>query len=649
MSHVSTPAAPLPQHAIAPEPARRRDGARGPLAVGALGVVFGDIGTSPLYSLQTVFSLDHNKVEPTQADVYGVISLVFWVITIIVTLKYVLLVMRADNDGEGGILALVALLSGRLHGRRRLVAVAILLGIVGAGLFYGDSVITPAISVLSAIEGLELVTPHAGQWVLPAAIVVLTALFAVQRFGTERVGKAFGPVMLVWFAVIALLGVPHILAHPQILAAMSPHHAVAFAVERPFIAFVAMGAIVLCITGAEALYADMGHFGAGPIRLSWFAVVLPSLLLNYFGQGAMILGDPNTARNPFFHLAPDWARLPLVLLATAATVIASQSVISGAFSVSRQASRLRLLPRLNVRHTSKEEGGQIYIGSINWILYLGVLILILVFQSSERLATAYGLAVTGTLLLTTVLFLFTARNLWRWPAWKMLPVTIGVGGLEVVILAANATKITSGGWIPLLIAGIVIGVMLTWRVGWQARSSARAALEGPLDDFVQMVRATTWNRVPGVAVFPHPDRLTTPLALKANLEFNHALHESVIIVSIVNDTVPHVRHVDRITVHDLGCDDDGIVHVSYRVGFNDSQDIPKALTWAVGKSSELDFDPAEACYFLSILRVSADEKSKLPRFGRRLFMWLAANEASRTDVFHLPPERTVVMGAATLV
>ncbi|WP_418082051.1 potassium transporter Kup [Tessaracoccus aquimaris] len=632
-----------------PEPDKPRDGAKVPLAVGALGVVFGDIGTSPLYSLQTVFSLDHNAVEPTPADVYGVISLVFWVVTIIVTAKYVLLVMRADNDGEGGILALVALLRGRLRGRKKLVAVATILGIIGAGLFYGDSVITPAISVMSAFEGLDLVTPKAAEWVLPAAILVLTALFAVQRFGTSKVGRTFGPIMLVWFIVIAVLGVPHILDHPEILAAISPHHALFFAAERPLIAFIAMGAIVLCITGAEALYADMGHFGAGPIRLSWFAVVFPCLILNYFGQGAMILGDPATSASPFFHLAPEWARVPLVLLATAATVIASQSVISGAFSVSRQASRLRLLPRLNVRHTSKEESGQIYIASINWILFVGVLVLIAVFQSSERLATAYGLAVTGTLLLTTVLFLFTARFLWHWPAWKMLPVTILIGGVELVIFAANVTKIASGGWIPLLIAGIVIVVMLTWQVGWRARAQARAALEGPLDDFVQEIRTAKLNRVPGVAVFPHPDRETTPLALRDNLEFNNALHEKVIIVSIVNDTVPHVRHVDRVSVHDLGYDDDGIVHVSYRVGFNDSQDIPKALTWALGKSPELEFNPDEARYFLSILRVTASEQSKLPRFGRRLFLWLASNEASRTNVFHLPPERTVVMGAETLV
>ena len=646
---VTTHAPPAARHGIPPEPENPRDGALAPLALGALGVVFGDIGTSPLYSLQTVFSLDHNAVRPDRADVLGVISLVFWVITIIVTFKYVLLVMRADNEGEGGILALVALLRGKLRGKGQLVTVATILGIIGAGLFYGDSLITPAISVMSAIEGLELVTPQAATWVLPAALAILTVLFFAQKYGTAKVGRAFGPVMLVWFAVIAIMGVPQIVANPSILAAISPTYAVAFAIERPFIAFIALGAVVLCITGAEALYADMGHFGARPIRLGWFALVFPALVLNYFGQGAMILRDPSKVDNPFFHLAPDWARIPLVVLATLATVIASQAVISGAFSVSRQASRLGLLPRLKVVHTSKEEGGQIYIASINWILYLGVVVLVMVFQSSEKLATAYGLAVTGTLLLTTVLFLFTARFVWHWPAWKMLPVTAILGGTELVILAANVTKIASGGWIPLVIAAVVIVLMLSWRLGSRARSEARAALEGPLDEFVEAIRTRHVPRVPGVAVFPHPNRSTTPLALRDNLEFNHSLHERVIIVSVVNDVVPHVRHVDRVSVNDLGYDDDGIVHVSYRIGFNDSQNIPQALRWAHGKSPELDFNADEAYYFLSVLRVTVGAPTRLPWWSKRVFLWLASNEASRTHVFHLPLERTVVMGAETRV
>ena len=384
------------------------------LALAAMGVVFGDIGTSPLYALQTVFSIDHNAVEPSRLDVFGIISLVFWSILAIVSVKYVLLVMRADNDGEGGILALVALLRHKLRGRTRLLSTVTIMGVVGAALFYGDSVITPAISVMSAIEGLDLVTPDAHSYVLPASVLILTMLFVAQRFGTEKVGRAFGPVMVLWFGALAALGVPQIVANPEILLAMSPHHALEFAISRPGIAFIAMGAVVLCITGAEALYADMGHFGPRPIRLSWFAVVLPCLMLNYFGQGAMILADPSTVASPFFHLAPGWARVPLVILATAATIIASQAVISGAFSVSQQAARLRLLPRLNVRHTSKAEGGQIYIGSINWLLYVGVVVLIATFQSSERLATAYGIAVTGTLMLTTTLFLFLAHHVWRW-------------------------------------------------------------------------------------------------------------------------------------------------------------------------------------------------------------------------------------------
>lgn len=629
-----------------PGPAEPGQNGKQPLpamALTALGVVFGDLGTSPLYSLQTVFSLDHNAVEPTPEDVYGVISLVFWTLTMIVTIKYALLVMRADNDGEGGILALVALLRHKLQGRTKLLGAVTIMGILGAGLFYGDSVITPAISVLSAIEGLDLVTDKAHLFILPAAIIILTVLFIGQRFGTEKVGRAFGPVMAIWFVTIAVLGVPSIIGHPEILLAASPHHAFGFMLSRPIIAFIAMGAVVLCITGAEALYADMGHFGPGPIRFSWFVVVMPCLLLNYFGQGAMILHNPATIDSPFFHLAPGWARIPLVILATLATVIASQAVISGAFSVSQQAARLRLVPRLAVKHTSKQEGGQIYIGSINWILYIGVLVLIVVFQSSERLATAYGLAVTGTLILTTTIFLFLAHHVWRWAPWRLIVIGVAIGGLELIYLGANVLKLLSGGWIPLVIATVVIVIMTTWMYGQAKREEVREALEGPLDEFIKRLRSDPVQRVPGVAVFPHPDRPTTPLALRENVEFNHVLHETIVIVSIVNENVPHIRHVDRAAVTDLGYSDDGIVHVRYHVGFNDSQDIPKAIEWAMGKVPEMNFDPNEARYFLSILRVA---QTGLKRTWRgRLFIWLASKEANRTVVFHLPAERTIIMGA----
>lgn len=620
-------------------------GAVGGLALTALGVVFGDIGTSPLYSLQTVFSAEHNAVAPTREDVFGVVSMVFWAITIVVSYCYCYLMMKADNEGEGGILSLVAMLRRTLASRPKLVGIALTMGILGASLFYGDSVITPAISVMSAIEGLAVVDPSFQSLVLPLSLIVLTVLFSAQRFGTAAVGRLFGPVMCLWFVTLAALGLPHLLSRPEILGAISPHHALAFAIARPGVAFIAMGAVVLTVTGVEALYADMGHFGPKPIRLAWFCLVFPSLVIAYMGMGAMILSDPRTIDNPFFHLAPDWARIPLVVLATLATVIASQAVISGAFSVSRQAVRAGLLPRLNVKHTSKQEGGQIYIGSINWILFMGVLLLIGVFQSSYALASAYGLAVTGTLLLEITIFLMLAHFVWR-----VHPVKIGIAlvlivGIELVFFLANVAKILHGGWLPLLIAGTIVTIMMTWRRGSSEVAERRAIIEGPLAEFIDLVREGHVRRVPGLAVFPHPDAKTVPLALRQNLEFNHVLHEHVAIVTIINENVPHIRHVDRALVNDLGYADDGIVHISYRVGFNDSQFVPKALAWAQGKTPEMDLDPSEARYFLSSLRLQPRDVPTLrPRWRRQIFLWLSRNAAQRTQDFHLPAERTIVIG-----
>ncbi|MCH8626549.1 potassium transporter Kup [Arsenicicoccus piscis] len=619
----------------------------GPLTLGALGVVFGDIGTSPLYSLQTVFSIEHNTVEPTHQDVYGVISLVFWSITVVVSIKYVAFILRADNDGEGGILALAALLRSKLGSDRHTTAVVLLLGIVGAALFYGDSVITPAISVMSAVEGLEVANPGFASWVLPCSVGILAVLFVVQRFGTEVVGRAFGPVMVCWFVLLAVLGVPHIAQHPEILRSVSPTYAILFGIDRPWVAFVAMGAVVLTITGAEALYADMGHFGARPIRLAWFGLVFPSLLLNYLGQGAMMLHDPSTVANPFFSLAPSWATVPLVVLATLATVIASQAVISGAFSVSRQAVRLGLLPRLTVNHTSREEGGQIYVPAINWLLFGGVLLLVGVFQASARLATAYGLAVTGTLLLTTGLFLLLAHHVWGWATWKLALFAVVIGGAELTFFAANLTKLVTGGWLPLLIAAGVVVVMTTWRTGAKLVTERRVELEGPLTGFIEEVNEHKVRRVPGLAVYPHPTLETTPLALRANTDFNQVLHEHVVILRIVNEDVPHIRHVDRISVDDLGHEDDGIFAVSVRLGFNDDQDIPKALRLAAPQlvESEMKVDVAQARYFLSAITVHRGVRPELPRWRQALFVAMAHNAANRVRVFHLPPDRTVAMGA----
>jgi KUP system potassium uptake protein len=627
-----------------PEDPRPRQGTRAVLTLGALGVVFGDIGTSPLYSLQTAFSIEHNTVLPTPVDVLGIISMVFWSITILVSLKYVALVMRADNDGEGGILALVALLRQKL-GDKRTLATATLLGMFGVALFYGDSVITPAISVMSSMEGLVVFNPSLVAFVLPVSVLILTALFAIQRYGTHLVGQAFGPAMAVWFVVLAILGLPHIIQYPKILAALSPTYAIAFLVEHPVTAFIALGAVVLTVTGAEALYADMGHFGAGPIRTAWFALVFPCLTINYFGQGAMILHDPTTIDNPFFHLAPSWATIPLVVLATVATVIASQAVISGTYSASRQAMLLDVMPRLRVRHTSREEGGQIYLPAVNWILFGGVLLLITVFQSSTRLATAYGLAVSGTLILTSLLYLLLARAVWRWPLWRVLGFGVVILGVEVVFLSANLIKVLSGGWLPLLIAAVMVTLMITWRDGLAVLQQRRTEIEGPLTDFVDYVHRTGITRVPGLAVVPHPNSTTTPLALRTNVDFNQVLHEHVVIVQIVIENVPHIRHVDRVTIQDLGDTADGIVHVCVRVGFADSQDVPKGLALAIGKSPELDIDPEEAHYFLSLLDVHATGHEGMRAWRKRLFVWMAHATANRTEDLHLPLERTIVIGA----
>jgi KUP system potassium uptake protein len=614
------------------------------LSLGALGVVFGDIGTSPLYALQTVFSIDNGAVRPVPADVYGVLSLVFWSILLIVSVKYVVFVMRAGNDGEGGIMALAALIRRRVTGRPRLVTVAVLLGVIGASLFFGDSVITPAISVLSAVEGIQIISPGVHGAVLPIGVAILIVLFLVQRFGTHRVGGLFGPVMLLWFLTLAVLGIPQIVTHPGVLRSLSPTYAFAFIVDRPFVAFIAMGAVVLAITGAEALYADMGHFGRPPISRAWFAVVFPALTLNYLGQGALILHQPTAVANPFFLLAPGWATTPLVVLATVATVIASQSVISGAFSMSRQAIQLGFLPQLTVRHTSAQESGQIYVPAINWLLLGGVLILTVTFGSSQSLATAYGLAVTGTFLLTTALFLVLAGSVWHWQRWQLVLVGIVFGGLELLFLAGNLTKVVRGGWLPLLLGALVVTVMLTWQRGRRVITTRRAAMEGTLTEFVEELHQRPLTRVRGTAVFPHPNKETVPLALRANAEFNGVVHEHVVIVSIVAENVPHVSRNERLSVDSLEHSDDGIVHLAVRFGFQDDQDIPAALRDAFMLTSELDFDPDAAFYFMSRITIEPGPETGLPAWQKRLFIGLAHNAASPAMYFKLPVNRTVVMG-----
>ncbi|WP_407657328.1 potassium transporter Kup [Jatrophihabitans endophyticus] len=594
--------------------------------------------------MQTVFSLDGGTIKPNSGDVYGIISLVFWSITIVVSIKYVAFVMRADNDGEGGVMALAAL-ARRFAGDGRLVGFSLLLGVFGASLFFGDSVITPAISVLSAVEGLEVASPGLADAVVPIALVIIVVLFVVQRFGTHTVGRFFGPVMLLWFLVLAVTGLPHVIANPAILRALSPTYIGAFVADHPFLAFIALGAVVLSITGAEALYADMGHFGRAPIRRSWFVVVFPCLTVNYLGQGAMVLDDAHTISNPFFLLGPSWARIPLVVLATLATVIASQAVISGAFSIARQAVRLGFLPNLTVRHTSTRESGQIYVPAINWLLFASVLTLVVAFESSQRLATLYGFAVTGTFLIDTTLFLVVAATMWRWARWKLVTVGVVFGVVELAYFGANATKILSGGWLPLLIAAVISTVMTTWQAGRRIVTDRRRELEGPLQAFVDELHEKQLHRVPGTAVFPHPTKETTPLALRQNVEFNQVLHDTVILVSVRSENVPYISPDERITVDPLVHQDDGITHIDVRFGFQDDQDIPEMLRQAVGMTDELDFDPETASYFLSRLSIERGEADGLATWRKRLFIGLAHNAANPAMNFGLPIDRTTVMGA----
>ncbi|MFJ4294919.1 potassium transporter Kup [Curtobacterium sp. NPDC089689] len=630
------------------------DGGHGPakgiaaLALAALGVVFGDIGTSPLYALRTVFTIDGGIVKANQEDVYGVISMMFWSVTVIVSIKYVLVLMRADNNGEGGVMALAAL-ARRLYAKRRGGAtIFLVIGIVGVSLFYGDSVITPAVSVLSAVEGLQTAAPSIEHLIVPIAAVILIVLFAVQRFGTGKVGNLFGPVMLLWFVVIAAAGVPHILAHPGVLQGLSPTWAISFLIAHPYITFVAMGAVVLVITGAEALYADMGHFGRKPILRAWFFVVFPALVLNYLGQASLVLRDPSAAKDPFFLLFPSGLQLPVVILATAATVIASQAVISGAFSLSRQAVQLGLLPPLTIRQTSREEGGQIYLPAVNLLLFIGVLAVMLTFRSSASLATAYGVSVTGALVVDTLLLLLVVKPLWQWATWKLVLAAVVFGGLELTFLAGNLSKIVHGGWVPLLIALAVITLMTTWRRGRQLVQEERKEREGSLADFIEKINTKGIPRVQGIAIFPHPNKETTPLALRANVEHNHVVHRTVIIVSVITANVPHVPHAKAFFRDDLGYEDDGIDHITIKFGFSDDQDLPRALHAAcLAEVLELDPDEMEkASYFISrgALRPQPGNRGMVS-WRKKLFVGLAHNAADPAARFGLPAQRTVTMGS----
>lgn len=636
-----------PTPSPASRPSRRQLG-MATLALGALGIVFGDIGTSPLYALQTVFAADHQAVKPTEGDVFGVISLVFWSITLIVSIEFVLFIMRADNDGEGGILALIAKVEGAPLRSHRAKAVLIGLGMFGVALFYGDGIITPAISVLSAVEGVEVVAPSLASLVLPVTIAILVGIFAIQRFGTHVIGRVFGPVMLVWFGVIAAAGLGRVVAHPAIIKALSPRHGVEFFTAHPGIAFISLGAIVLTITGAEALYADMGHFGRKPISRAWFFVVFPALTLNYMGQGSLILANPSAIDSPFFLLIPEWGRIPMVALATVATVIASQSVISGAFSVTRQAVQLGFLPRLTIRHTSAKEIGQVYVPGVNWFLLAAVVALVLGFGSSTALASAYGIAVTGTITVDTLLFLVVVRMLWRKPRWLVALAALVFFTVDLAFLGANLTKVAHGGWFPLTVGAAVFTVLSTWKRGSAQVHAERVKEEGSLRSFVEELRAMAPPavRVPGTAVYLNARRETTPLAMRSGVEHTGALHEAVVIISIETTRAPYVPESERLVVDELGYADDGITHITARYGFQDSPDVPHLLALAAATGLECEVDVEHAVYFLSQVTVTPTDAPGMARWRKRLFVAMSRNAASPVDYFRLPGERTVTLGSA---
>jgi KUP system potassium uptake protein len=619
----------------------------GVLSLGALGVVFGDIGTSPLYALQAAFS-PGNHLRVSQANVLGILSLFFWSLILIVTVKYVLFVMRADNHGEGGVMALMALAGRRAVGRQR--AAVLLLGLVGVGLFYGDGVITPAISVLSAIEGTQVAAPNVHQFVVPLTLIVLTLLFAFQHKGTGRIGDAFGPIMLVWFLTIAALGAQGIARNPSVLRAVDPLNAVSYIGRQPWIAFVSLGAVVLCITGVEALYADMGHFGRVPIATAWLAVALPSLTLCYFGQGALILRDPRVAANPFFHLTSHSLTIPLVLLATIATVIASQAVISGAFSLSQQAIQLGYLPRLHIRHTSEQIRGQIYLPAINWLLYVAIVGVVLGFGSSASLAAAYGIAVTGTMAATSVLAYIVTRRLWHWPAWLALLVIAPLLAIDLTFFASNLLKVHHGGWLPLLLGGALFVLMRTWDRGRQVVTKKRIAEEGPLREFIARLdqRTPRLQTVPGTAIYLTSSTKTTPLALRINVERNHIRHEQIVIFRVEFLDVPHISDVQRCAIDDLGDPNDRVVLVNASFGYRDRPDIPAALRLAAEQTRELR-EPNDATYFLSRITIRPTEQSGMAMWRKRLFSALARNASSPTEYFQLPDDQVVALGSQILI
>ena len=614
------------------------------MALAALGVVYGDIGTSPLYTLKEVFAGNH-PIPLTPENVIGILSLILWSLIIIVSVKYVVFVMRADNRGEGGIMALIALALRDAKGNPRLERIIMLAGLLGAGMFYGDGMVTPAISVLSALEGLDIATPAFRPYVIPLTLLVLFFLFFFQRRGTASVGALFGPIMLIWFSTLAVLGVASLLQNPVVFRALNPAFGLTFLLENRGIAIVAMGAVVLSVTGAEALYADMGHFGRTPIRQAWFSFVLPSLILNYFGQGAMLLADPSTIDNPFYRLAPEWALYPLVGLSTAATVIASQAVISGAFSVTRQAMLLGFVPRFDVKFTSEKEQGQIYLPGVNWGLFFAVVVLVLGFKSTNNLAGAYGIAVTGDMVITSVLATFVAARSWGWGWAKSAALFACFLTLELTFFFANALKIPDGGWFPLMVGSIVFLLMSTWKQGSQILSRRLSEESIELKSFIDALCLSMPQRVPGTAVFMTSNPNHVPNAMLHNLMHNKVLHERVLVVSVQIFETPYVPEIDRVEVHKLKAE---FYSVIVQYGFMDELDIPRALGFCAQHG--LDVSMMETSFFLGrATLIPKMAMSRMALWREKLFVTMYRNSSSATSYYKIPSNRVVELGAQVVI
>jgi len=609
------------------------------LALAAIGVVYGDIGTSPLYTMKEVFA-GHHPLEATTGNVMGILSLIFWALLIVVSLKYVLFIMRADNNGEGGIMALIALVQRAKPSDTRLGWLLAVLGIFGASLFYGDGMITPAISVLSAVEGLSVATPTFAPLVVPVSLVVLIALFAIQSRGTRSVGTFFGPVMSLWFLTLGVLGIYNIMRVPEVLLAVSPHYALAFFEAHRGYGFLVLGAVVLAVTGAEALYADMGHFGRKPIRMAWFFFVLPALLLNYFGQGALLIQDPKTVVNPFYMQAPTWTLYPLIALATAATIIASQAVITGAYSVTRQAIQLGYLPRMQIVHTSEQEIGQIYIPFINWTLLLGIVALVLGFGSSSHLAAAYGIAVTGTMAIDTILGFVVVLSLWRWNRSLAVVGLVGFLTVDLAFFGANSVKIIDGGWFPLLIGLIVFTMLSTWKLGRKVLLQRLQSGSIALEPFIQGLMAHPPTRVPGTAIFLTASKEGVPHALLHNLNHNKVLHERVVFLTVITETEPYVSARKRVEVENMG---NGFYRIFLHYGFKDTQHIPKALLLC--KQMGLEFNMMQTSFFLSRETIVSTGIPGMAPWREHLFIAMARNAESAMSFFHIPTNRVIELGS----